>query len=131
MPEWLPFDSYRQWAKKIGPQVQAALTGERDISVQRPFTETWLTYALFWRESPLSLEEVIASADALNNDIPGPEEIAWAFLRLRKRGWLSEHEGSHGLTAEGRRAVESIVGKGGVYEKMERLEQWTIAHPPP
>jgi len=127
-----PFHSYRQWAEKITPQVRAALAGERDTPVQRPFTEAWLSYALFWGEPPLSLEEVIASADALNHDIPGPDEIAWAFLRLRKRGWLAfPDDDSYALTAEGRVAIEGIVGKGGVYEKMECLEQWTVAHPPP
>jgi hypothetical protein len=125
-----PFHSYSQWAKKIAPQVQAALAGERDIPVQRPLTEAWLTYALFWNESPLSLEDVIQNADTVGHAIPNPEEIAWAFLRLRQRGWLSEQGKSFALTAEGRRSVEGVAGKGNFRERFERLIEWVLAHPP-
>ena len=126
-----PFRSYRQWAERIAPRVQAALAGKQEVPPQPPFTEAWLTYALYWRESPMSLEEVIFRADSVNHAVPNPEEIAWAFIRLRKRGWLSVQGDSYALTAEGRRAVESIVDNGDLWEQIERLEQWTLAHPMP
>ncbi len=127
-----PFQSYRQWAEKIAPQVQAALAGECVVAPQRPLTEAWLTFAFYWGSSePLPLEGVISRADMVNHDIPSAEEVAWAFLRIKKRGWLSVQGDSYALTAEGRRVVQGIAGKGGLYEQMERLEEWTLTHPPP
>jgi len=111
--------------------VKAVLAGEQEVPPQPPFTEAWLTYALYWGESPLSLENVIFHADSINHAVPNPEEIAWAFLSLRKRGWLSTQGTLYALTAEGRRAVESIAGKGDLWEQIDRLEEWTLAHPPP
>src|SRR5213594_3248180 len=125
-----PFHSYRQWAEAIAPQLQMLLAAESMIPPQRPFTEAWITMALFWDDSPHSLEGIIATADAINHDIPYPEEIAWALVRLRKRGWLVEQGGSYQLSAEGRGYIEHITGEGGVLDKAERLEEWTLAHPP-
>jgi len=70
-------------------------------------------------------------ADGIEHAVPNPEEIAWGFLRLRTRGWLVEQEDRYGLTREGRRVIESVVGEGTVLDRMERLEVWTLAHPPP
>jgi len=125
------FQSYRQWAEEITPQLHAALAGEREVPPQPPFIEAWLADALFYYDRPLSLEEVIESADAIDHAIPNPDEIAWAFLRLRKRGWLLVVGDLYGLTAEGRRAIEVIVAQGEAPWRVGRLEEWISAHPPP
>src|SRR3990172_7021943 len=125
------FQSYRQWAEEVAPELQAALAGEREVPPQPPFAEGWLADALFYYERPLSLEEVIESADAINHAIPNPEEIAWAFLRLRRRGWLLVEEDLYGLTGEGRRAIEGIVTQGEAPWRVGRIEAWISTHPPP
>ncbi|OGS59821.1 MAG: hypothetical protein A3K59_09575 [Euryarchaeota archaeon RBG_19FT_COMBO_69_17] len=125
------FQSYRQWAEEVAPQLHAALSGEREISPQLPRTEAWLALCLFFGDSPLPLRDVIQMADGIEHAVPNPEEIAWGFLRLRTRGWLVEQEDRYGLTREGRRVIESVVGEGTVLDRMERLEVWTLAHPPP
>jgi hypothetical protein len=133
MPEKLRFQSYRQWAEEIRPQLRAALSGEREIPPQAPFAEAWLAYALFLGESsfPVPLEDVIHTADGINHSIPTPDEIAWAFLRLAKRGWLAMQGDSYGLAGEGRRAIRRVVGKGTLHEGVDRLTDWISAHPPP
>jgi len=123
--------SYRQWAETIGPWVRAALAGEVEVPSQRPGTEAWPAYALYWEEPPpLSLEGVLHYMDAIGHDIPTPEQLAWALLRLRKRGWLSEQGDSYALTTEGRHAVERIVGKGSLRDEMMRLREWILTQSP-
>jgi hypothetical protein len=125
------FQSYRQWAEEVAPQLQAAFLGEREIPPQPPRTEAWLALCLFLGESPLPLKDVIEMADGIEHAVPNPEEIAWGFLRLKRRGWLLEQGNMYGLTVEGRRMIESVVGEGTVLDRVERLEVWTSAHPPP
>jgi len=133
MSKTLGFTSYRQWAEDIAPQLHAALNGKREIQPQAPFNEAWMTYALFRVESslPVPLNDVIAIADGINHSIPNPDEIAWAFLRLIKRGWLIVRGDFYGLTAEGRNSVKHIVGGGGyIDEEMDRLTDWISTHAP-
>jgi hypothetical protein len=122
VPEALRFDSYRQWAEAIMPRLRAALAGEYEVVPQPPFAEAWLAFALFCYERPLSLEETIESADAIEHGIPNPDEVAWAFLRLKKRGWLAERGNLYGLTVEGRRAIEEVVGEGGTSSQFDCLK---------
>lgn len=88
-PENWAFEHYHEFAGKIAPVLRAALARELRVPEQKPFSEAWLAIALFPFERPVPLEEVIGSADAINHDIPNPDQVAWAFLRLRKRGWLT------------------------------------------
>jgi hypothetical protein len=129
--ETTSLQSYVKWAQEIAPRVLAALSGKVEVPEQRPSTEAWLTYALYWKDSQLSLEDMIRYADVVGHSIPNALEISWALLRLRKRGWLSIQKDSYGLTDEGRRAVGGIVGSGDLRKRIERLEEWTSAHPPP
>jgi len=133
MSEKLGFTTYRQWAEDIAPQLHAALSGEREVAPQEPFDEAWMAYALFHIESsvPVPLKNVIEIADGINHSIPNPDEIAWAFLRLMKRGWLAVQGDSYGLTTEGRDSVKRIVGGGGyILEELERLTDWISTHAP-
>ena len=130
MPEKLRFDSYRQWAEVITPGLRAALAGDREGPPHTPFSEAWLAYALHYYDRPQTLEEVIESADAINHAIPNPDEVAWAFLRLRSRGWLAEQGNLYGLTAAGRQAIEAIVGGDDVLDGVERLTTWVSKHSP-
>ncbi len=107
-----PFSSGdREAAKIIRPLLIAALAGEREVPAQTPFTEAWSACALSVKEGARFLSEVIGSADALNDAVPNPDEISWAFLRLRRRGWLVIDGERFGLTPEGRRTVEEIVDR--------------------
>jgi hypothetical protein len=123
-------ETYRGRAEPITPVVQAALSGKRTVPRHTPFSEAWLAYALYCYDRPLLMEEVIGSADAINHAIPKPEEVAWAFLRLRKRGWLLVRGNLFGLKSEGRRAIDTIVGDTNIVE-IERLEDWIGDHPLP
>ena len=120
---------YQEWAQKVAPLVRAALTGEKRIPRQLSQPEAILTLALYWVESPLSLEEFIAYADALDHAIPDEEEIAWTFVQNQRRGWLLVEGDKFGLTTEGRRIVSDIVGQGDVHEMIGRLRKWFKAHP--
>lgn len=122
---------YRVAAERTRPLLLAALAGEREVPPQRPFTEAWLADALFYYSRALPLEEVLESADAINHAVPNPEEVAWAFLCLRRRGWLAVDGELFGLTPEGRRAVQRIVTQGEASWRVGRLEEWISAHPLP
>jgi hypothetical protein len=126
-----PFQSYDQWVEEIGPRVRAALAGTFKVPAQHPSTEAWLTYALYWGRSQLSLRDIIYNADVVDHNIANAEEIAWTLLRLSRRKWLSLQENSYGLTAEGRREVERVIDRGNPRESIERLKEWMLAHPPP
>jgi hypothetical protein len=126
MPERWVSENYREFAEEIGPRLRTALAGERDVPPQKPFVEAWLGYSLYYYDKLLSLEEVIESADAINHGIPNPDEVAWAFLGLRNRGWLSVQGDMYGLTPEGRLAINTIVVQG----SLERLNGWISSHPP-
>jgi len=121
------FEHYHEFAEKITPVLRAALAGELQVPEQKPFSEAWLAYALFPFERPVPLEDVIGSADAINHGIPKADDVAWAFLRLRKRGWLVVQGDLYGLMAEGRSAINTVVAQGSV----GRLKEWISAHPPP
>jgi hypothetical protein len=127
-----PFSSwYREPTAIIRPLLQAALAGEREVPAQKPFTEAWLADALFYYDRMLSLMEVLESADAINHLIPNADMISWAFLRLRRRGWLAIEGDKYGLTPEGRRAVKEIVDRGENSWKVKKLEKWMVDYPPP
>src|SRR2546422_11578799 len=128
MPEKLRFDSYRQWAEVITPGLRAALAGDREVPPHTPFSEAWLAYALHYYDRPQTLEEVIESADAINHGIPNPDEVAWAFVRLRNRGALAEQGHLYDLTAGGRHAIEGSLGGGDVLDGVERLTKHVWTH---
>jgi hypothetical protein len=123
--------SQRYWDGEIGPKLQAALDGRYEVPAQPPRTEALLAFALFLGDSLTPLKEVVDTADFVYRLIPTSDEIAWALLRMRQRGWLAVQGNLYGLTAEGRRAIGEIVGEGSVLDRFERLEAWTLAHPPP
>lgn len=118
---------YRQMAALTEPVLREALQGTRKLPPQTPWAEAWLGYALYSSQTPLSLEEVFDSADFINHAIPSPDVVAWAFLRLRERGWLEVQGDAYGLTEEGRLAMGTVVNEGVV----GRLEKWMSANPPP
>lgn len=120
---------YHEWAQKAAPLVKAALAGQERIPKQLSQPEAILTLALFWNESPVSLDEYIAYADALDHSIPGEEEIAWTFVQIQKRGWLLVEDDRYGLTPEGRRVLSEVVGKGDVREMIAGLKRWFKANP--
>lgn len=118
---------YRRMAELTEPVVRDALAGVREVPPQPPSTEAWLGYTVYYYERLLSLEEVIETADSVNHLIPTPDDVAWAFVRLRERGWLAVQGDLYGLTEEGRMAIGTIVNEGVV----ERLENWISANPSP
>ncbi|MDW5562965.1 MAG: hypothetical protein SA339_07035 [Methanomassiliicoccus sp.] len=147
-----PDVTYRYAAKVTRPFLQAALAGEREVPEQKPSTEAWFVDALIY-DDKYSLERVIAMVDAINHDIPNYDEISWAFLRLRRRGWLEIEGDTYGLTLEGRLAIQDIWERGvswpvtklgkWIYVKTGRsilgestpltkkLENWISKNPPP
>ncbi len=131
VPDWRVIENYRDFADPIKPVLKSALAGEREVLPQKPFVESWLAYALYYYHRNLILEEVIESADAINHGIPTPNEVAWAFLRLRRRGWLLTKDDSYGLTPEGRREIDSVVRGVTYHHSFEVLEKWILKHPAP
>ncbi len=131
VPDWRVIENYRDMADPIRPVLKSTLAGEREVLPQKPFVEAWLGYALYCHARLQTLEEVVASADAINHAIPNADEIAWAFLRLRKRGWLLIKDDSYGLTPEGRREIDSVVRGVTYHHSFEVLERWILNHPPP
>lgn len=131
VPDWRVIENYRDMADPIRPVLKSALAGEREVLPQKPFVEAWLGYALHCYGRLQTLEEVIASADAINHAIPNADEIAWAFLRLRRRGWLLIKDDSYGFTPKGRREIDSVVRGVTYHHSFEVLERWILNHPPP
>ncbi|MDW5563164.1 MAG: hypothetical protein SA339_08050 [Methanomassiliicoccus sp.] len=138
-------DVYGYVAEITRPFLQEALAGEREVPEQEPlFTEAWLTDALYYYDRMLPLRDVLESADALEHAIPDYDEISWAFLRLRRRGWLAIDGEMYGLTPEGRRAVKKIadrweklswlldrVGNSSMLDRVNKLEKWFSKNAPP
>ena len=123
--DWM-LQQYRDLAEKFGPIVRAALARELRVPEQDQFSEAWLGYALFQEKAMVSLDLVLGQADILNAAVPTAEEVAGAFLRLKKRGWLAVEGDSYGLTSEGRRTIDKIVSQPKVY----LLTKWITDHPP-
>lgn len=127
-----PFTSeYHEHAERIRPELLAALMREREVPTQEPFSEAWLADALYYYTRPLPLWEVLESADAINHAIPNADQVAWAFLRLRERGWLAIEGDFFGLRPEGRRAIDAILAHGVSPRRVGRLKEWISTHPPP
>jgi hypothetical protein len=123
-------DAYRKAAEEAWPLLQAALEGKLEIQPQKDtLTEAWFADVLFGK-SALSLEDIIAEADAISHSVPTAVETAWAIERLRKRGWLSIEGTRYSLTADGRRMVRNITGGGRDWEALRRLEDWIATNPP-
>lgn len=131
MPDWRVVENYRDKTDPVRPILRSALAGEIEVPTPKSFVEAWLDYAIYYYDRPLILEEVIESADAINHAIPTAYEIAWAFLRLRKRGWLLRKDISYGLTPQGRHEIDSIVRGATYHQRLEVLEKWLLTHPPP
>jgi hypothetical protein len=119
-----PGATYDYVARKTRPFLQAALAGEREVPEQEPTAEAWLAVALSNNEGLRSLREVIGIADAIEHAIPDYDEISWAFLRLRRRGWLAVEGEMYDLTPEGRRAITEIVDRGETFWRDWSYEQW-------
>ena len=122
-------EAYRKWSKQIAPYVQAAVAGKVQVPHQTLSAEVWLTFALYWEGPEKTLENLVRDADVVNHSLPSAEEIAWTLLRLKSRGWLSIQGDLYGLTTEGMDTVGSIVGKGSLRERFERLSAWISNHP--
>lgn len=119
----------REAAKRIRPLLRAALAGEREVPGQGPSSEAWLAYSLPTSDTMFSLIEVISSANWINDGVPNADQISWAFLRLRKRGWLAIDGEMFGLTPEGKRAIKEI--EGGNSRWPSNLVKWFSDHPLP
>ena len=126
----------RQYRKHAGSMIDPL---NEMISERRPITtpskavscEAWITYSLYWQESesPVPLELVLASADFANVIEPQTEELAWTFVKLRKRGWLLHSGASFGLTTQGRSAIDEIVRGRSFQEGIKMIEAWVSSHP--
>src|SRR2546425_9941388 len=68
----------------------------------------------------------LADRNFLVEEPKDTDDVASAFLCLRKRGWLSVQGNKYGLTGEGRLAINTIVAQG----SLERLNGWISSHPP-
>lgn len=123
--------SQQYWEGEIEPKLRAALDGRYKVPPQPPRTEALVAYVLFREASPIQLRDLVDTADFMYRLVPTADEIAWAFLLLKRRGWLAAEGNRYGLTAEARRTIESVVGESGTLDRVERLQQWTSAHPPP
>jgi len=121
---------YSQWSRQIAPYVQAALAGKVQVPRQTVSAEVWLTFALYWEGSKKTLENLVRDADVVGHSLPSAEEIAWTLLSLRNRGWLSIQGDLYGLTSEGMRTVESVLDKGSLKERTQRLTAWLSSHSP-
>ncbi len=122
--------SQRDWDKKIAPKLEAAFAGTYEVPAQPQRTEALLTYVLFLEESTVPLSEMVDLVDFIYRLVPTPDEVAWAFLQLRRRSWLVQGENRYGLTTEARYAIENIIGEGDHYNRIDRLTEWMLAHPP-
>ncbi len=126
--------SYYHFADDMLPKIEDALAGKRQVPPQKPFAEAWIAVSIFCEDlsgkSAHRLEDVLEQADSINIAVPTADEVAWAFLRLRKRGWLSTEKGEYRLTPEGRRMIQSIAGDAPGFESAKRLEEWASVHPP-
>ncbi len=99
--------------EEYGPTVRAALAAGHAVPPQKLSTEAWIVYALFSDGKPESIASVVDSVDAFDRSVPTADEVAWAFTRLKQRGWLVEEGALYGLTAEGRAAIAGIIGTDG------------------
>jgi hypothetical protein len=123
--DWM-MQQYRELAEKISPVVRAALVGELKVPEQKQWSEAVIGLALFQEKNTASLDAVIGQADILNAAVPTAEEVAWAFLRLRKRDWLVVQGDSYGLTFEGRNSIRIIVSR----TPLRQLDDWISDNPP-
>jgi len=110
--------------KKYGPAVNAALSGDYEPPSGTPFTEPMVAYVLFFDKKPESLAELLDTFDYIERGLPRPDELAWALLRLKRRGWLVVQKKLYGLTDEGRETIQSVVGAGETWDQMGRLKEW-------
>lgn len=114
----------------FGPTLRAAFAGEYEVPPQRTVAEPLIAYALFIDNSPESIAKVVDTADYIWRLVPTADELAWAFVQLKSRGWLLVQGNLYGLTAEGESAIASVVGEDGdQFKKIKRLEAWTSVHP--
>ena len=120
--------TYRSLAEEFLPQVQGALKGERDVPRQDPSAEAWVAYALYEMNARITIQMLIEDVDSLNHAIPTPDEVSWALLQLRNRGWLLAEADTYALTVEGREAVEKIARGEDIWKRKMRLEDWMASH---
>jgi hypothetical protein len=116
-------------ARITRPLLQAALAGEREVPKQEPHTEAWLAYALPRSDMMYSLIQVIGDANFTMDGYPTPDEICWAFVRLRRRGWLIVEGEMYGLTPEAKRIIKEIEYDNRRWPR--KLIEWMSEHPLP
>lgn len=121
----------REAAKTTRPLLQAALAGEREVPAQGPSTEALLAYALSGFDRMVSLIWVVHSAEWICDGVPNADQISWSFLRLRKWGWLILDGERFGLTPEGRRVLQYILGRDDNMHWNVKVEKWLSKHPLP
>ena len=117
--------------EEYGPKVRAALAEGQAVPPRQLSTEAWIAYALFVDGKPESIASVVDTVDALDRMVPTADEVAWAFMRLKQRGWLVVEGALYGLTAEGRAAIAGIIGRDGDrFDHVKMLRAWISAHLP-
>ena len=121
----------QDWNDRVLPKLRQALAGTYEVPSQESNEEGIIAYVLFERESPATIREISDAYDYLNRVGMTTDVLAWAFVRMNARGWLSEHGTQFGLTADSRKTISEIVGEGNISDKMNRLVEWTQANPPP
>lgn len=109
--------------------VRLALEGRTKTPPQGAFAVAWVTFAFYMIEADFSFERLVANADDINHAVVTPDEVAWAFLHLRARGWLEVKGDRYSLTSEGRRTIEETVNDAPMRAGTHKLEMWFESHP--
>ncbi len=121
---------YRTFASDTVPRVEAVLAGEVMVRPMSAFEEAWIALALFLSDAPLTVEGIIEGADSIEHAIPNSDEVAWALLKLRERGWLVSAGGTYNLTDRGKEMIESILNRSKGLSHLRSLEEWLATNPP-
>jgi hypothetical protein len=86
-------------------------------------TVAWIFLAIdFWDKDPVTRDEVVHSADAINHDVPSDREMDFAFAYLASRALIASEGHCYSITDAGKTILAGAHdGAGNIFDVLSSL----------
>jgi hypothetical protein len=104
------------------------------IETEFALYDAWILLAILYNHErgPSSLQDILATADAINHAIPTRDELNNALNRLLAAGYIVDHEGNFDATEAARTEYCKVKEpRAPMLDELERIKALLANHAPP
>ena len=105
----------------------------RQIDTKFAWYDAWILLAILYNHErgPSSLQDILATADAINHAIPTRAKLNDALNRILAAGYIVEHEGNFAVTEAARAGYSKVTKpRTSMLAELERMENLLADHAP-